>query len=129
MAEALFAAHSGVRYLVLGAAFLAAVAALVGARRGGAPGGLERLLAIAFVSLIDIQVLLGIVLLTQRPFYGGLIGHIVLMVAALVAAHVGSVLVRRRAATGGASRLRFRAILITLVLVVAGITAIGRPVF
>jgi hypothetical protein len=126
--EMVFAAHSGLRYLVLLAGVAAAVAALVGWRRGGTPGGLERVVAIVFVSVLDLQVLLGLVLLALWPFYGQLIGHLVMMGAALVVAHVGSVMARRRAASGGASRVRFIAILATLALIVGGILAIGRPV-
>jgi hypothetical protein len=128
VAETLLAAHSGVRYLVLLAGIAAAVAARAGWRRGGAASGLERVLAIAFVSLVDIQVVLGLVLLTQRTFYGALMGHLVMMAAALVAAHVGSVIARRRAATGGASRVRFIAIVLSLVLIAGGIAALGRRI-
>jgi len=128
--EAVFAAHSGTRYLVLAAAGFAAVAALIGSRqRRAGSSGLERVLGIVFISVLDLQVLLGIVLLTLRPFYGALIGHIVLMIGALVSAHVGSIVARKRATTGTGSRVRLRSILIALVFVVAGITALNRPVF
>jgi hypothetical protein len=127
VAEMLLEAHSGVRYLVLLAGVAAAIAALLGWRRGNA-SGVERVLAMAFVGLIDIQVLLGLVLLIQRPFYGALTGHVVMMVASLVVAHVGSVMARRRAVTGGASRVRCVAILATLLLLVGGIAAIRRSI-
>jgi hypothetical protein len=126
--EMLLGAHSGVRYLVLLAGVVAAAAALAGWRRGGGASGLERVLAIAFTSLVDIQVVLGLLLLTTRPFYGALSGHLVMMVAALLTAHVGSVLARRRAPAGGGSRVRFLAIVATLALIAGGIAAIGRPV-
>ena len=129
MAEAVLTAHSHTRYVVLAAAVLAALAAIIGSARREGPRGLERVLAIAFVSLLDLQVLLGIVLLTLRPFYGALIGHIVLMLAAVASAHIGSVSARKRGPTGAASRVRLRSILITLVFLVAGITALGRTVF
>src|SRR5680860_929228 len=92
----LFHAHSGLRYLVLlvGIAVLAysAVAMLRG-RPWDRPG---RILLVSFVGLLDLQVLLGIVLVFVRPFHAALWGHIVMMVLAAVVAHIASAINKRR---------------------------------
>jgi hypothetical protein len=124
----LFHAHSGLRYLVLlagVASFLYSIVAAVSNRpwdRGG------RVIFTAFVGLLDLQVLLGLILVFVWPFYPALWGHIVLMVLAAAAAHFTSIVNRRRppeqrkhltAALGAAG---------AVVLVVGGIAAIGRSV-
>jgi hypothetical protein len=117
--------HSGIRYLVL----LSAVATIVlGAARRALPAG-RRLHAIwkAFVGLLDLQVLVGVVVLITRPFQPRFIGHFSMMLLALAAAHATGVAFRRRSAerqTGGAL---MAGALLALVLVVAGILALGRP--
>jgi class 3 adenylate cyclase len=124
MAE-LFALHSWVRYGVL----LAAVVALVVAAAGLAGRGDERAGRISmavFAGVLDLQVLLGIVLLVLWPFYPMLIGHIVMMVLAAVAAHAGASLARRR--PGRAPAIRLATAALVLILVVGGIMAIQRPI-
>lgn len=128
MAETLFTLHSLLRYLVLLAAVGAIIMAAAGWRRPGLPPRLERPLAGAFVGLLDLQVVLGVVLLTQWPFYGQLIGHIVMMVLAAASAHVTSILARRRPTESAGSGVRLAGFALTLVLVVGGIMAIQRPI-
>lgn len=126
MENMLFHAHSGVRYLVLLAGLIALVMATVGVvRREGGPARAERTSMTAFVGLLDLQLLLGVVLLIVWPFYGALIGHIVMMVAAAAIAHMGSVIARRRA---HGSTIRLAAVAAALFVIVGGILAIGRPV-
>ena len=128
METMLFQAHSGVRYLVLLAAVAALVAAAIGWQRRGAEGGpAERPLTAAFVGLLDLQALLGIVLLLMWQFYGQLIGHIVMMVAAVAVAHIGSARAKKKTVAAEASKLRALTIGGALLLVVAGIMAIQRP--
>jgi hypothetical protein len=124
MAE-LFALHSWLRYGVLLAAVVALAVALAGvAGRGDERAG--RISMTVFVGVLDLQVLLGIVLLVLWPFYPMLIGHIAMMVLAAVAAHAGSALARRRAARAPAIRLATAALV--FVLIVGGIMAIQRPI-
>jgi hypothetical protein len=61
-------------------------------------------------------------------FYPALIGHIITMVIAAVVAHGSSVYARR---SGGdrADQIRLAGLVVTLVLIVMGILAIGRAVF
>ncbi len=124
----LFHAHSGLRYLVLLAglaSFLYSIIAAVTSRpwdRGG-----KTLLTI-FIGTLDFQVLLGLILVFVWPFYPALWGHIILMVLAAAAAHFTSVLNRRRPAERRSHLTVALGVAGTLVLVIGGITAIGRSV-
>jgi hypothetical protein len=80
----------------------------------------------AFVGAVDVQVLIGLLLMMQIPFYGALMGHIAMMFAAVFAAHGFSVAAKKKD-NGG--MLRVVGILVTLGLIVGGIMAIGRPIF
>jgi hypothetical protein len=128
MADILHTLHWGARYLVLLAAAAAALTAAAAWRRTGGPERSERLSMAAFAGLLDLQVLLGIVLLVVWPFYPALIGHIVMMILAAVAAHVGSVFARRREPARSGSPVRLVSVLLAVVLIVGGIMAIQRPV-
>lgn len=123
----LFHAHSGLRYLVLlagAASFLYSIVAAVTARpwdRGG------RGLLTAFIGLLDLQVLLGLILVFLWPFYPALWGHIVLMVLAAVAAHFTSIMIRKRPPEGSHLTAAL-GVVGALILIVGGISAIGRSV-
>jgi hypothetical protein len=125
--ELVFKAHSGFRYVVLLAAALAAGYRIALVSRGLAADRPARVLGAVFVGALDLQVTLGLVLLFLFPYYPALIGHIVSMVLALVVAHGLSVMSRR----GEGRRqdvLALAGILGPLLLIVAGILAIGRPI-
>jgi hypothetical protein len=127
VAETLHVIHSMVRYLVLLAGVLTVVAAL--ARLGSrGPAGADRTALTAFVAILDVQVLLGLVLLAVWPYYPMLIGHIAMMVLAAAVAHVGSRVARRREPARSGAPIRAAAVGLALVLVVGGIMAIQRPV-
>jgi hypothetical protein len=129
LGEMLYAAHGGVRYLVLLAGLAAVVAAVVGWNRAesvGASG--ERTAMTVFVGLVDVQLLLGLLLLLTWPYYPALVGHIVMMVLAAGVAHGGSLLARRRGPERSGSPVRLAAVVLALVLIVGGIMAIQRPV-
>jgi hypothetical protein len=129
LGEMLHAAHGVVRYLVLLAGLAAAVMAVAGWNRAesvGASG--ERTAMTVFVGLVDVQLLLGLLLLLSWPYYPALVGHIVLMVLAAAVAHGGSLLARRRGAERSGSPVRLAAVVLALVLMVGGIMAIQRPV-
>lgn len=124
----LFFAHSGLRYLVLLAGVVALVylAWSVLGRKQGSKGG--RVVMSTFVGLLDLQILLGIVLVAMGDFYPALIGHIMTMVIAAVVAH-GSAAYAKRPGVAKADAIRLAGVVVTLVLIVAGILAIGRAVF
>lgn len=123
----LFRTHSGLRYLVLLAAIAATlwlVAALV---RGQAFDRTARVLVAIFTGALDLQVLLGLLLLPLWPFYPALIGHITLMLLSAVAAHGLGLANKRRPEAARSNLLGLACVLVPLALVVGGILAIGRP--
>jgi hypothetical protein len=124
----LYQAHSGLRYLVLLAGIVAALVFAYGliARR---PVGAARGLTSAFTGLLDLQILLGLGLVIGGVFYGALIGHLVTMLLAAVAAHVSAVMARRATDERRALVIRLVGVVLTLALIAAGITAIGRGLF
>jgi len=128
MTSPLFHAHSGLRYLVL----LAALAALVylgqALARGRAYDRGSRIVVSIFVGLLDLQVLLGVALLISFPWYPKLAGHVTMMPAAAIAAHVFSVANRKRPEGRKSNALALAGIVVPLVLLVGGILAIGRPI-
>lgn len=135
--EMLFHAHSGLRYLVLLAGAVALGFALAGWLGRTPFGRAGRLAGAAFVGLLDLQVVLGLATLLTRPFYGALIGHIVLMLLAAVLGHVGLRLARVRSGVrpGGATPPPRRvwtpllaSVLAALAAIVLGILAIGRDI-
>ncbi len=126
--DILFHAHSGLRYLALLAGVLSFGYSLVASLRSRPWDRPGRILLAAFVGLMDLQVLLGLILVFIRPFYPALWGHLVMMVLAAVVGHIASAMNRRRpperqsqltAALGSAG---------ALILIVGGITAIGRSI-
>ncbi len=118
----LFMAHSGFRYLVL----LVGLAALIVSLVKGKDDLAGKVMG-AFVGLVDLQVLMGLLLLTQIPFYGQLMGHVALMFAAVFAAHGFSVAAKKKP-EGQQGMLRVAGVVVTLGLIVMGIMAIGRPI-
>lgn len=128
MLNVLFHAHSGLRYLVLLLGLLAALWGLLAAMRGGGAGGAGRILGAAFVGILDLQVVLGIILLFARGFYPALFGHIMTMVVAAGVGHVAVIAARQHPATRRGALWLGAGAAATLVLVALGILAIGRPV-
>lgn len=124
----LFHAHSGLRYIVLLVGLVAIAVLAIGLIRKK-PIGAERGLTAAFVGVLDLQVLLGIVLLFVFPFYGALMGHITMMVLAAVAAHLLSVRAKKATDPNRATLLRLWGVVVPFILIVLGILAIGRSVF
>lgn len=122
------AAHSGTRYLVLLAGLLTALYAVVGLMKKGPVDSLGMGLLRGFTILIDIQVVLGILTLLSLPFYSALIGHLVLMVAAAAVAHLGLVRVKRLPSEQRGWGTLLATAAVPLLLIVAGILAIQRPI-
>lgn len=129
MANMLFYAHSGLRFLVLLAAAIAIAVLLWGwsARRPFA--GQSRAVAAVFTGVLDLQVTLGILLVLFRPWYGALIGHLVMMVAAVLAAHGLAVYGRRQADPRRAHMITLIGVVLALALVLGGIMSIRSNPF
>jgi heme A synthase len=124
----LYHAHSGLRYLVLVAA-LAAVIALAYALATNRANRATRILPAVFTGLLDLQVLLGIGLVLGGLMPDIVVGHIFMMIPALVVAHGASIFARRAANEQRALRIRLGGIVLALLLIAGGIMALGRSVF
>ena len=121
-----FYTHSGVRYLVLIAAAAAIVYLLVGLLRGGQFDKLAKILTAAYVGLLDLQVGLGVVLYLLIPSYPQLLGHVVMALAAVTVAHVANIMNKRR--DEPSLGIALAGVVISLILIVGGIWAIGREI-
>ena len=126
MAEFLFSLHSGVRYLVLATGL---VTVLLGLQSAGRPAPRGTTAAWrAFLGLLDLQVVAGVLVLATRPFQGQYIGHFTMMIVAAVVAHGIGATFRRRPAERRSGGLLAVGALVALALIVAGILAIGRAI-
>ncbi len=123
----LFHAHSGLRYLVLALGVAAALALVLAIVRAIPEGRMGRILRLAFVGALDLQVVLGMLVLLTRPFYPALFGHITVMIVALVVAHGVAIAIKRRPDPAASTGLGLIGVVLPLSLIVAGILAIGRP--
>lgn len=126
MENMLFYAHSGLRFLVLLTAAIAAAVLLWGWRSGRPFAGQSRAVTAVFTGTLDLQILLGIATVLVRPWYGALIGHLVMMLAAAGAAHALTVYGRKQADARRAHLISFVGVVLALLLIVGGIMAI-RP--
>ena len=128
MASFVFNAHSGLRYLILVIGVVTALVALIGflQKKPASSAGVTMLRI--FTVLLDIQVLLGIATLLTRPFYAQLIGHLVMMIAAVAVAHLGTTRLKKATPEARGSGQLLTASLVPLLLIVAGIMAIQRAI-
>ena len=125
----MFAAHSGIRFLVLLVGLAVVVYAAYGliAKREYTPAMAR--LAGGFTGLIDLNILLGVATLFSRPFTGQLIGHLMMMVFAAVVAHGTGMVMKRRPPEAKTYGPHLVGAALALVLIAGGIMAIGRGVF
>lgn len=125
----LFHAHSGLRYLVLLSALAAAgyfVYALATGRTAERPA---RVVTAVFVGFLDLQILLGLLLMVTGIYYPALMRHLMMMLLAAAVAHGASVAARRAPEVRRGLQIRLAGVVIALVLIVGGILSIGRSVF
>lgn len=127
--EAIFYAHSGLRYLVLLLAVVAIAYHVYGLATRRAVDRAARITGTAFIGALDLQIVLGLVLMASGIYYGALIGHLVMMVLAAVAAHVGSATGKRASDPRRYYTAMLTGIGVAIVLIVLGISAIGRSLF
>ncbi len=121
---ALFHAHSGLRYLALLAAVLVIGYAGFGLTAQRPFDRAGRILGAVFVGLLDLQVLVGLLLVVGGTWYPALSGHLACMLGAVAVAHV--TLAKNRRAQPPGWRLPLAGVLGALVLIVLGLLAIGR---
>lgn len=125
--NALFHAHSGLRFVVVFLAILNIVVSGLGIARNKPFASVHRGLGAAFAGTLHLQVLLGLAVLATRTYYPALIGHIVMMVlAAAIAQAAASVNRRRKVPTHG---LPLAGVIGAMVCIVGGVMAIQRGLF
>jgi hypothetical protein len=128
----LFQAHSGVRWLVVLATVVAIIAILIGLFQNRPYDGFAKRFMTIFVRSVEIQWLLGlIVLLVMGGVPTGLEyrwGHVALMTVAVVVAHLDMPF--RRRPDNVRYMVSLAVIIVTLVIVFAGVAALpGRSLF
>jgi uncharacterized membrane protein AbrB (regulator of aidB expression) len=127
MYTVLFHSHSGLRWIVLVMAFVVVGRSLVGFFANGQYKKLDRILSSAYVGLMDLQLLIGVVLYFHSPFTRKFefnmddpdqrfwsTEHVMLMVVAVAAAHIGSGIAKRSA--DDPIRFKFQSIFFTVSL-------------
>ncbi len=124
MENMLFYAHSGLRFLVLLAGAIAAAVLLWGWRSGRPFAGQSRAVTAVFTGSLDLQLLLGIGTVLTRPWYGALMGHLIMMIAAVMAAHGITVYGRKQEDPRRAHLISLVGVVLALLLIVGGIMAI-----
>jgi len=125
----LYYAHSGLRYLVLIAGVVALVYFAVAFFAKRPAQRADRIIMSSFVGFLDLQILLGLLLVIGGIFYPMVIGHLLMMALAAVTAHLSAIKAKRALDFRVAHQIRLVGTLITLGLIVAGIAAIGRGIF
>jgi heme A synthase len=122
----LYLAHSGIRFLVLFLGLIALAVAIHGLVKNREYDRDAKRAASAFTGALQLQFIIGIVMVIMGRFYSALIGHMVLMLLAVGAASVLNGWARRATDSRKAYRMALGAVVAALVLVVLGIGAIGR---
>lgn len=124
MANMLFYAHSGLRFLVLLAAVIAVAVLLWGWSARRPFEGQSRAVTAVFTGVLDLQVTLGILLVLFRPWYDALMGHLVMMIAAAMAAHGLTVYARKQTDPRRMHMISLIGVALALLLIVGGIMSI-----
>ena len=124
-----FAAHSGIRFLVVALGAAALLYALFGVvtRRPYDKG--MRILGSSFAGSVHLNVVLGIAVLFSGQFTPAIWGHFLMMVLAAVVAQLAPSVMRRRPMQDRTFLPHLVCTALSLALIVAGIMAIGRGVF
>ena len=124
MSSMLFYAHSGLRFLVLLTAAMAIAVLLWGWSSGRPFDRQSRAITSVFTGVLDLQVTLGILLVVMRPWYGALMGHLIMMIAAAFAAHGITVYGRKQADPRRAHMISLIGVALALLLILGGIMSI-----
>jgi hypothetical protein len=125
--NALFLAHSGLRYLILLDALIALGVFFMGQVKNQPFGPVHRMVGTAYASMLHLQATLGLVMVALGRFYPALIGHIAMMLTAAVVMQVLLIVNRKRPQPGFV--LPIIGVVVSLLLITGGIMAIGRGLF
>lgn len=126
MLTGLLHAHSGLRYLVLLAGVAALAYSIYGVLTKRSYDKGMRISATAFAGLLHLQILVGFFLLVSGRFFGALIGHLFMMLAAGVVAQIPISVLKRRPLEERSHMPHLIATSVALLLVWGGVAAIGR---
>lgn len=124
--NALFYAHSGLRFLVLLLALVNVVVLTLGLAGKNPFGKLHRALGAAFAGALHLQVVLGVAVLMTRTYYPQLIGHFVMMALAAGVAQATMSINRRKPQPGFV--LPLVGVTVALALICGGIMALSRGI-
>lgn len=124
----LFAAHSGIRFLVLVGGLFVVLYAAVGFFGKREYAGAMARLASVFAGLLHLQLLIGFALLFTQPFYTMIIGHLFMMLAAAAVAQFTASVVKRRPQEEKSYGPHLVGGILALAFMAGGIMAIGRGV-
>lgn len=127
--QMLYSAHSGVRYLILLIGIIALIyfAYAVVAKKNDETK--SRVLGSVFTGVLDLQGLLGIIMVVMGLYYPAVIGHLVMMIGAIVVAHASMAMAKTAQPPERRNAFRLAGVVVALLLIVGGIMAIGRSVF
>ncbi|HEY8309337.1 MAG TPA: hypothetical protein VIG47_02215 [Gemmatimonadaceae bacterium] len=123
----LFFAHSWLRYLVLLVAFAALIALAYSVATGRSVSS-ARILANSFAGVLDLQILLGVGLVMGGIFPDAVTGHLMLMVLAAIVTHASFIIGQQSSSDRRELGIRLGGITLALILIVAGIMAIGQSI-
>jgi len=116
--------HSINRWIILVVAVVALIKFLLGWLRGQSYQGVDRGLMAGYTGLLDLQLLMGIILLIDRGFARRPLEHAITMFVALVLAHLS------RLWRDKPDRVKFRnnflAILVGILLIIAGVAVLPQ---
>ena len=123
-----FAAHSGLRFLVLADGLFVILYAAVGFFGRREYSVAMARLASTFTGLMHLQMVVGAVVLFTRPFGTTILGHIFAMLGALAVAQFTTTVVKRRPPEKKSYGPHLVGTILAMALIAVGIMAIGRGV-
>lgn len=125
--NALFHAHSGIRFLVILFGALNVLVLGIGLAQKQPFGKVHRILGASFAGSLHLQVVLGLSLVAMGRWYPALMGHLSMMILAAVVAQGAQIMNRKKPTP--TLVLPLLGVLIALVLIFGGVMAIGRGLF
>ncbi len=127
--QMLYSAHSGVRYLILLIGIIALIYFTYAVVTKKNDETKSRVLGSVFTGVLDLQGLLGIIMVVMGLYYPAVIGHLVMMIGAIVVSHASMAMAKTAQPPERRNAFRLAGVVVALLLIVGGIMAIGRSVF
>lgn len=115
--------HSTLRWIIVLVALIAIVKLALGLSQRRAFDGMSRGLMAGYSGLLDLQMLLGLVLIFMMGLTGTRILHAIILIAAAVAAHLNSRW--KTAADATRTRMSLLMVVLSLLLIFFGVAVLG----